>query len=198
VFEKSPHPNPAMPKDRASSYRKTNDRSNYASDKWRHCALIPETRFNIVGPFREDVAAKSAYKQIRRWRLAPLLRPAHDVFYPRYVKLFYKYLSFDEAKRGVLSSMIDGVEFEVSIEDIADAIGIPNECPADLVDRSGAVRYGEFLENIGLTEIIDDMCEGRYTNDDKNCTRKSLLPASLWLIDMVLQRNVCPMGHKSQ
>jgi hypothetical protein len=114
------------------------------------------------------------------------------------VKLFYKNSSFDKDKPGVLSSVIDGVEFEVSIEDIAEAIGIPNECPADLVDRSGAVRYGEFLENIGLTEMIDDMCEGRYTNEDKNCTSKSLLPAALWLIDTVLQRNVCPMGHKSQ
>jgi hypothetical protein len=187
-----------MPKGQASSSRKTNDRSNYATDKWRHRSLIPETRFDIVGKFREDAAAKSAYKQIKRRRLAPLLSPAHDVYYPRYVKLFYKNLAFDEDKPGVLASVIDGVEFEVSIEDIAEAMGLPHECPPDLVDRAGAVRYGVFPENIGFTEIIDDMCEGRYTNDDRNCTSKSLLPASLWLIDTVLQRNVCPLGHKSQ
>jgi hypothetical protein len=130
--------------------------------------------------------------------LTPLLSPAHDVYYPRYVKLFYKNLAFNEDRPEVLSSVIDGVEFDVSIEDIAEAMRIPNECPADLVDRSGAIRYGAFPENIGLTKMIDDMCEGRYTNDDRNCTSKLLLPASFWLIDTVLQRNVCPLGHKSQ
>ena len=33
-------------------------------------------------------------------------------------------------------------------------MGIPNECPADLVDHSGTVRYGEFPENIGLIEVM--------------------------------------------
>ncbi len=38
--------------------------------------------------------------------------------------------------------------------------------------------------------IVDDMCVGRYTNEHRNCTTKTMLSPDLWLVDTVLQKNV--------
>jgi hypothetical protein len=42
------------------------------------------------------------------------------------------------------------------------------------------------------------MCEGEYGDDKRTCAGRSKLPPKLWLIDSVLKRNVCPLGHKTQ
>jgi hypothetical protein len=41
-------------------------------------------------------------------------------------------------------------------------------------------------------------CVGRYANKHRNCTSKSKLPPALRFVDSVLQKNVCPLGHKIQ
>ena len=45
-------------------------------------------------------------------------------------------------------------------------------------------------------EIVVDMCEGQYADQYRNATSKAKLPPQLWFVDFVLQRNVCPLGHK--
>jgi hypothetical protein len=47
-------------------------------------------------------------------------------------------------------------------------------------------------------EIVEDMCEGRYADQYRNATSKAKFPSQLWLVDFVLQQNVCPLGHKTQ
>jgi hypothetical protein len=37
-----------------------------------------------------------------------------------------------------------------------------------------------------------------YANQYWNATSKAKLPLQLWLVDFVLQQNVCPLGHKMQ
>jgi hypothetical protein len=46
-------------------------------------------------------------------------------------------------------------------------------------------------------EIIEDMCAGQYVDDKNNVGNRSKLPPQLWLVDS-LQRNMCPLGHKTQ
>jgi hypothetical protein len=49
-----------------------------------------------------------------------------------------------------------------------------------------------------LKDIISDMCEGQYVDKHRNVASKAKIPLNLWFIDMVLYRNVCPLGHKTQ
>jgi hypothetical protein len=49
-----------------------------------------------------------------------------------------------------------------------------------------------------LEDIVSDMCEGQYANDRRNAASKTKIPRNLLFIDMVLYRNVCPLGHNTQ
>jgi hypothetical protein len=49
-----------------------------------------------------------------------------------------------------------------------------------------------------LEDIVSDMCEGQYADSHRNAASKRKIPRNLLFIDMVLYRNVCPLGHKTQ
>jgi hypothetical protein len=49
-----------------------------------------------------------------------------------------------------------------------------------------------------LEDIVFDMCEGQYADECRNAASKTKIPRNLLFIDMVLYRNVCPLGHKTQ
>jgi hypothetical protein len=49
-----------------------------------------------------------------------------------------------------------------------------------------------------LEDIVSDMCEGQYADSHRNVASKRKIPRNLLFIDMVLYRNVCPLGHKTQ
>jgi hypothetical protein len=49
-----------------------------------------------------------------------------------------------------------------------------------------------------LEDIVSNMCEGQYADDRRNAASKTKIPWNLLFIDMVLYRNVCPLGHKTQ
>jgi hypothetical protein len=42
------------------------------------------------------------------------------------------------------------------------------------------------------------MCEGQYANEKNNADSRSKLPPQLWLMNSIMQHNVCPLGHKTQ
>jgi hypothetical protein len=42
------------------------------------------------------------------------------------------------------------------------------------------------------------MCAGQYADEKWNAGSRSKLPQPLLLVDYILYRNVCPLGHKSQ
>jgi hypothetical protein len=157
--------------------------------RWQHHELNPETRFDIVGPFREDEDAKWARKQFRRRHLMPLLQPAHEFFHPRFVRLFYQNMTFDSDKPGVLASTIMGVGMEITVQDIVEATGCPHECPSD--------KFIDPAPEADLHYIIQDMCDGEYADSRRNCAAKSKLPSRLWLVDTILKRNVYTFGHKT-
>jgi hypothetical protein len=49
-----------------------------------------------------------------------------------------------------------------------------------------------------LKDIVSDMCEGQYADSRRNAANKTKIPRNLLFIDMVLYRNVCPLGHMTQ
>jgi hypothetical protein len=157
--------------------------------QWQHFELNPKTKFDIVEAFREIEDVKWARKQFRKRKLMPLLQPVYHVYHPRSVRLFYQNLTFDEDQPRVLSSSIHGIEFQVTVEDIEEALGCPHACPSP--------RYTEPPE-FDVHMIVQDMCDGAYADRKNNCTSKAKLPSRLWLVDTVLKKNACPMGHNTQ
>jgi hypothetical protein len=162
----------------------------YLTAEWQRFPLDPETKFDIVGSFREIDDVKWARKQFKNRHLMPLLKPVYHFYYPRFVRLFYKNLNYDTAHPGVLFSEIEGEQFQVTVEDIAEALRCPHE-------NFSPTRYTE-APDFDLHMIVRDMCDGVYENKRRNCTSKAKLPSRLWLVDTVLKRNVCPFGHKIQ
>jgi hypothetical protein len=49
-----------------------------------------------------------------------------------------------------------------------------------------------------VEDIAADMCEGQFADNHRNAASKTKIHRNLLFIDMVLYRNVCPLGHKTQ
>jgi hypothetical protein len=49
-----------------------------------------------------------------------------------------------------------------------------------------------------VEDIVTDMCDGHFADGHRNAASKTKIPRNLLFIDMVLYRNVCPLGHKTQ
>jgi hypothetical protein len=81
---------------------------------------------------------------------------------------------------------------DVTTADIAAALHCNDEHPpAD-------AQLDEQPDTLYVSEIIEDMCAGQYADEKRNAGSRSKLPQPLLLVDYVLHRNVCPLGHKSQ
>jgi hypothetical protein len=132
---------------------------------------------------------KWVYRQFKKRNLS-LLKPANDFFYPPFVRVFYQNLTYDTDNLAYLSSIVLGEQVYVSVEDIARALN----CPID--DPRG--RFGEYPPHCDLHFIIRDMFGGAYGDERRTCAKRAQLPHYLLLIDSVLKKNVCPLGHKAQ
>jgi hypothetical protein len=121
-----------------------------------------------------------------------LFKPITSIAYGCLVRTFYEHLTYDCNWPNILSSTIDDIDVEVTIADIATTLKCHAECP------QSEEQWVAFLSMLTTKEIVIDMCEGRYADQYQNATSKAKLPPQLWLMDFVLQRNVCPLGHKTQ
>jgi hypothetical protein len=81
---------------------------------------------------------------------------------------------------------------EVTIGDIAAVLKCSHEPP------ESDIPWIECPSMLTLEDIVSDMCEGQYADDRRNAASKTKIPRNLLFIDMVLYRNVCPLGHKTQ
>jgi len=162
----------------------------YIRREWQRRTFNVETCFNIVDAFREKESVKWAYRQFKKRNLVSLLKPSGDFFYPPFVRVFYQNLTYDTNNPAYLSSIILGQQVYVSVDDIARALG----CPTD--DPRG--QFGVYPQHCDLHFIIRDMFEGVYCDDRRTCTKRAQLPHHLLLVDLVLKKNVCPLGHKTQ
>lgn len=129
---------------------------------------------------------KLAVREFKRQGLSSLFHPVTNVVYQRLVQLFFQSMTFDCERPGVLSSHLDGCAIEVTSLNIAYALGCP--LSVNLKKLGGMAPPVMAVPPPGLTTLImvEGMCNGRFTNEYRNCTSKSLLPPHLWFVDTVL------------
>jgi hypothetical protein len=80
----------------------------------------------------------------------------------------------------------------VTIADVAAVLKCSHEPPE--LD----IPWIDCPSMLTIEDIVSDMCEGQYANKHRNAASKVKIPPNLWFIDVVLYRNVCPLGHKTQ
>jgi hypothetical protein len=150
-----------------------------------------ETLFAIKEDFTDFNATRWAIRELKHHRLKQLFKLVTSTAYERLVQIFYENLIYDYNRSDVLSSSIDDRDIEVTVADIVAALKCNVECPEA---KEQWITYPSMLNT---EEIVEDMCEGHCADQYQNATSKVKLPSQLWLVDFVLQRNVCPLGHKT-
>jgi hypothetical protein len=92
----------------------------------------------------------------------------------------------------MFSTTVQGKQVEVTTSNIAVALHCNDEHP--LAD----VQLDEQPKSFYVSKIIEDMCVKQYADEIWNAGSRSKFPQQLLLVDYILQRNVCQLGHKSQ
>jgi hypothetical protein len=124
--------------------------------------------------------------------LRRLFKLAASIAYECLVRPFYENLKYDCNWLDILVSSIDDRDVEVTIANIAAALKCHDEPPE--ADEPWIVCPSL----LNIEDIVSDMCEGQYADSHQNAARKAKIPPKLWFVDVVLQKNVCPLGHKTQ
>jgi hypothetical protein len=150
------------------------------------------TEFDINGDFKNLKATQWAIQEFKCHGLKKLFKPVTSTAYTRLVVQFYSNLFTDCNRRGVMFSTVQGKQVEVTIADIAATLHCNDEHPPK------DAQLDEQPESFYVSEIIEDMCAGQYADEKWNASSRSKLPPQLWLVDPIMQQNVCPLGHKSQ
>ena len=143
------------------------------------------------------MVTKWVIKECKRRGLTVLFQPVSPIAYENLVREIYQNLTFDCTRSGILSSFVVDVDIKLTTADIATALQCSHECLFDILARDGTPQYLDLPSGPTVQHIVDDICHGRCTNNLCNCTSKVLLPSRLWLVDVILQRNMCPIGHKT-
>jgi hypothetical protein len=154
--------------------------------------LLLENTFAIKEVFSNNEATSWAVEELKRRGLKRLFKPVASTAYERLVREFYTHLRIDGDQPDKLFSSIDGREVEVTIGDVAAVLKCSHEPP------ESDIPWIECPSMLTLEDIVSDMCEGQYADDRRNAASKTKIPQNLLFIDMVLYRNVCPLGHKTQ
>jgi hypothetical protein len=131
-------------------------------------------------------------QELKHRGLKRLFKPVASTAYECLVRTFYEHLRYECSQPNVLSSSIDGIDVEVTIADVAAVLKCSHEPP------ESDVPWLECPSMLTLEDIIFNMCEGQYVDRHQNAASKAKIPRNLLFIDMVLYRNVCPLGHKTQ
>jgi hypothetical protein len=154
--------------------------------------LLLENTFAIKEVFSNNEATNWAVNELKRRGLKRLFKPVASTAYERLVREFYTHLRIDSDQPDSLFSSIDGRNVEVTVGDIAGVLKCSHEPP------ESDIPWIECPSMLTLEDIVSDMCEGQYADDRRNAASKTKIPRNLLFIDMVLYRNVCPLGHKTQ
>jgi hypothetical protein len=151
-----------------------------------------ENTFTIQEVFSKNEATSWAVEELKRRGLKRLFKSVASTTYERLVREFYTHLRIDGDQPDTLFSSIDGREVEVTIKDVAAVLKCSHEPP------ESDIPWIECPSMLTLEDIAFDMCEGQYADDRRKAASKTKIPRNLLFIDMVLYRNVCPLGHKTQ
>jgi hypothetical protein len=181
-----------MPRTTPSTSQASNSRATSFRPTFEQWEILFETEFDFNGDFKNFEATQWAVQEFKCQGLKKLFKPVTSTAYIKLIIQFYENLSMDCNGRGVLFSMVQGKRVEVTTSDIADALKCHDEHPPE------DAQLDEQPKSFYVSEIIDDICAGQYADGKRNAGSQSKLPPQLWLMDSILQRNVCPLGHKSQ
>jgi hypothetical protein len=163
-----------------------------ASPPFESRKLILENTFAIKEDFSNNDATSWVVQELKRQGLKRLFKPVASTTYERLVHAFYEHLSYDCSWPDVLVSSIDGRDVEVTIADVAAILKCSHEPPK--LD----VPWIDCPSLVTLEDIVSNMCEGQYADKHRNVASKVKIPQNLRFVNMVLYRNVCPLGHKTQ
>jgi hypothetical protein len=192
LFDKIPHPVSSMPRGQTSVSRSFGTQAMVTRPPFESQKLILETTFAIKEDFSKDDATKWAVQELKRCGLKRLFKPVTSTTYERLVRSFYENLKYNCNRPNVLVSSIDDRDVEVTIADIAAALKCHHEPP------EADEPWIDCPSMLTIEDIISNMCEGQYADRHKNAASKAKIPLKLWFVDVVLQKNVCPLGHKTQ
>jgi hypothetical protein len=151
-----------------------------------------ENTFAIKEDFSNNEATSWAVQELKNQGLKRLFKLVASTTCECLVRAFYEHLSYDYDQSNVLVSSINEREVEVTIADVAVVLKCSHEPP------KSDVPWLECPSMVTLEDIISDMCEGQYVDRHQNGASKAKIPQNLLFIDMVLYRNVYPLGHKTQ
>jgi hypothetical protein len=192
VFDEIPQRPSSMPRGQGSSSRSSGLRATAARPSMESRKLLLENTFAVKEVFSNNEATSWAVQELKRRGLKRLFKPVASTAYERLVREFYTHLRIDDDQPDSLFSSIDGRDVEVTIRVIAAALKCSHEPP------ESDIPWIDCPSMLTLEDIVSDMCEGQYADDRRNAASKTKIPRNLLFIDMVLYRNVCPLGHKTQ
>jgi hypothetical protein len=181
-----------MPRTTASISQASSSRAQSSQPTCEQREILYETTFDVNKDFKNFEATQWAVQEFTRRGLKKLFKPVTTTAYTKLVVQFYSNLHTESNKRGVLFSKVKGQPVEVTTADIAAALKCNDDHPP-----VGAQMDAQ-PEPFYMSQIIDDMCGGQYADNKNNAGSRSKLPPQLWLVDSILYRNVCPLGHKTQ
>jgi hypothetical protein len=181
-----------MPRTTQSTSQASSSRAQSSYPTIEQRDILFETEFDINGDFKNFEATQWAIREFKRRGLKKLFKPVTSTAYTKLIVEFYSNLSRDCNKPGTLSSRVKGKPLDVTTSDIAAALHCNDEHPP------AEAQLEEQPDTLYVSEIIEDMCAGQYADEKRNAGSRSKLPQPLLLVDYVLHRNVCPLGHKSQ
>jgi hypothetical protein len=192
VLDILPQRTSIMPRGQGSSSQPSGSRATAAQPSMESQKLLLENTFAINEVFSNNEATSWAVREVKRRGLKRLFKPVTSTVYERLVREFYTHLRTDSDQPDSLFSSIDGKDVEVTVGDIAAALKCSHEPP------ESDIPWLECPSMLTLEDVVSDMCEGQYADDRRNAASKTKIPWNLLFIDMVLYRNVCPLGHKTQ
>jgi hypothetical protein len=192
VLDKTPQRTSIMPRGRGSSSQSSGAHPIIARPPIESRKLILENTFAIKEEFSNNEATSWAVQELKNRGLKRLFKPIASTGYKRLVREFYKHLNVVCDQPDVIFSFIDERDVEVTIADVATILKCSHEPP------ESDIPWLECPSMLTLEDIVFDMCEGQYADSRRNAASKTKIPWNLLFIDMVLYRNVCPLGHKTQ
>jgi hypothetical protein len=192
VFGKKPQRVSSMPRGRASSSWSFGTHAIVSRPLIESRKLILETSFTVKDEFSKNEATEWAVQELKHRGLKRLFKPVASTAYECLVWDFYEHLRYDYSWPDVLVSSIDDRDVKVIIADVVAAL----KCSHELLDLD--ILWIDCPSMLTLEDIVSDMCEGQYADKHWNAASKAKIPRNLWFVDVVLYRNVCPLGHKTQ
>jgi hypothetical protein len=170
VFDKRLQQGFSMPRGRASSSRSSGTHAIIARPLIESRELILETSFAFKDEFSNNEATKWVVEEMKHRGLK-----RHDCSRP-----------------DVLVSSIDDKDVELTIANVVAALKCSHEPP------DSDIPWIDCPFMLTIEDIVSDMCEGQYADSHHNAASKAKIPLKLWLVDVLLYRNMCPLGHKTQ